>query len=165
MNALDAPDSHLLRAAEGWLDLGNGVEAMREWEGLSPLGRKHPDALTILWWIQSGHQNWAECAKIGEHIVQAAPDRPFGWVHRSYALHELKHTRDAHDQLLPALARFPGEWLVPYNLACYLCQLGELGEARRLLAIAFNRGGHAIRATALADADLAALHAELDKLA
>jgi hypothetical protein len=68
------------------------------------------------------------------------PDNPAGWINQSYCLHELKRTQDAWDRLVPAAERFPLVATVPYNLACYACQLGRptlamewLGKAARLM--------------------------------
>jgi hypothetical protein len=36
--------------------------------------------------------------------------------------------------------RFPEEWLMGYNLACYACQLGNRDEARHWLELAYKRG-------------------------
>ena len=47
------------------------------------------------------------------------PDEPVGWIHRSYVLHEQKRTREAWDLLLPAAKKFPEDFTIPYNLACY----------------------------------------------
>ncbi len=156
---LRPPDTHHLRAAEGWLELGNTKEALRELAQLSAPHREHPDALDVLWQIHAKEKQWAKCVGIADRIVQTDPHRDTGWVHRSFALHELKRTQEAHDQLLPALANFTDSWLVPYNLACYLCQLGRLDESRRLLAKAIKRGGPTVRQTALQDGDLQPLHA------
>ena len=48
-------------------------------------------------------------------------------------MHELKRTKEAQDVLVPVLDKFPDEYLIQYNLACYCCQLGELKEAFRRL--------------------------------
>jgi hypothetical protein len=40
--------------------------------------------------------------------------------------------------LLGAEAKFPREGAIPYNLACYYCQLGEIEKAKRYLKNAFE---------------------------
>jgi hypothetical protein len=61
--------------------------------------------------------------------------------------------------------RFPGESVIPYNLACYACQLGEMDAARRWLAKAVQVGGRAmIRRMAQDDPDLLPLRGFLGKL-
>jgi hypothetical protein len=57
--------------------------------------------------------------------------------------------------------RFPTEHIIPYNLACYTCQLGKLVEARDWLAQALRLGNEKeIKLRALDDPDLAALWTE-----
>jgi hypothetical protein len=40
--------------------------------------------------------------------------------------------------LVDAEAKFPREAAIPYNLACYCCQLGEIEKAKRYLKKAFK---------------------------
>ena len=70
----------------------------------------------------------------------------------------------AQEVLRPAFERFPAEAIIPYNLACYACQAGQLDEARRWLDHAFQRGKpDPIKRMALADPDLRPLWEELKK--
>lgn len=45
MTPLEHPDVHHLRAAQGWLELGNHLEADKELERITPQLRAHPDVL------------------------------------------------------------------------------------------------------------------------
>jgi Flp pilus assembly protein TadD len=81
-------------------------------------------------------------------------------------LHELRRTQEAHDLLLPALKRFPKETTIPYNLACYTSQLGDLPAARkwfqRVLVLGKSPAEKLQRLTAaLEDVDLKPLWREL----
>jgi predicted Zn-dependent protease len=146
---------HLL-AAEGWLELGLPDEALKELEQVSPVRREEPPALMLLWRIHSAAGRWRECVEVADELVQREPANIFGWIHRSYALHELKRTQEAADLLEPALVKFPDDELVTYNLACYACQLEKVNEAKALLILAFRRGdAKEIRKRALNDPDLA----------
>jgi tetratricopeptide (TPR) repeat protein len=40
--------------------------------------------------------------------------------------------------LIDAEAKFPRRAAIPYNLACYYCQLGEMEKAKRYLKEAFE---------------------------
>jgi len=72
---------------------------------------------------------------------------------------------EARDQLLPAMARFPNEVVLAYNLACYECCLGNLPMARRWLQQAFARPNSELwRRAAQADPDLTPLRPEIEKL-
>ena len=42
------------------------------------------------------------------------------------------------------MERFPEEWLIPYNVACYLCQMERLDEAQAMLALARAKGGERV---------------------
>ena len=132
---LPPEDMSRLRAAEGWLELGLPRDAAQELDGLSPRSCDSSLALKIQWRIRAAAGEWETCVRIGERLVELDADEAFGWIHRSYALHELKRTREASDLLTPALDKFPEEDLVPYNLACYACQLGRIEEAKQLLKI------------------------------
>jgi tetratricopeptide (TPR) repeat protein len=165
MKQLEPPDSHHLSAAEGWLELGNAGEADIEIEKISPELRTHPHVLDIRWNIAATRKRWPDCIEAAEAMMQIAPDRLMGWIHRSYALHELKRTREAFELLRPAADLFPKEWLTSYNLACYSCQLGKPEEALAWLAKAVVLGdAEHIREMALADPDLHPLKTDLAKI-
>jgi tetratricopeptide (TPR) repeat protein len=162
---VEPPDSHYLLAAIGWLELGNLQEALVELEGITPRFNRHPEVLDARWQILARQENWHECVETASKIILQAPEKALGWIHRSYALHELKRTLEARDNLLPVVDRFPEEALIRYNLACYECQLARLDEARSWLRKAIKIGGKKdIRAMALQDADLQPLWPEIKLL-
>jgi predicted Zn-dependent protease len=155
---LDPPDSHHLSAAIGWLELGNAVEADAELEKISAELRLHPDVLEVVWAISSKSKDWERCIETAQQLTKTAPEREWGWIHLSYALHELKRTQEAYDNLIPVLPKFPTDWLMRYNLACYAAQLGLLDEAERWLGGAMLMGDRKeIKAMAKDDPDLAPL--------
>jgi Flp pilus assembly protein TadD len=93
--------------------------------------------------------------KVAQAVLELEPEQPFGWIHRSFALHELRRTQEAWDGLLPVAEIFPDEPIIPYYLACYACRLGRLSEARSWLGKAFEAGDRdRVRSQALADPDL-----------
>ena len=140
MMSIEHPDSLYLSAAEGWLELGNSSEALEELARISPGVREHPDVLEVRWQIAIKRRDWTEGLAIAERLCHLAPESPFGWIHRSYCLHELKRTQQAWDSLLPLAETFPQEWLIRYNLACYACQLGRIPEANEWLMRAIEVG-------------------------
>jgi tetratricopeptide (TPR) repeat protein len=144
---LQPPDTHYLNAAAGWLELGNSAEAMRELAHVSVTSRSHPAALELRWQICAHDRNWAEALEAARQLVAADGNNPSGWIHQSYSLHELKRTGEARECLLPLVERFPNLSTIPYNLACYACQLTKLPEARKWLKRAFERGAAAARAS------------------
>jgi uncharacterized protein HemY len=102
MNNLTGADLRSLRAAQGWIGLGNYHEANEELESIAVVLRSHPDALEVRWQIYAHAKEWETCAAIAEAIVKQSPNRAEAWIHRSYALHELNRTKEAFDFLLPA---------------------------------------------------------------
>lgn len=146
-----------LRAAEGWLELGNPVEALAELHQIPQEFQTHPDALNLLWQIKALAKDWDDCIQIGNVLVEVDPERPDGWIHRSFALHENKRTGEALDALFPAAELFPSVWTIPYNLACYCAQLGRLEESQRWLAKAIVVNSAEVKVAARQDPDLAPL--------
>jgi Flp pilus assembly protein TadD len=153
---------HHLRAAEGWIELGNHAEAKLELEMLPRQTWSHPEVLKVRWAIHAAEKNWAAALDVATALTETQPDELQGWVHRSYCLHELKRTGEARDNLLRVVGEFPVSATVHYNLACYESQLGDLAKARDWLAKAFRIGGRRqMLAAALADPDLKPLWEEL----
>jgi tetratricopeptide (TPR) repeat protein len=154
MNPLPIPDSHHLRAAQGWLELGDHLEANQELERITPQLRAHPDVLEVRWHICAKAEKWDACIDLSEAIIKLDPNRPEAWVHRSFALHELKRTREAFDKLLPVAKTFPKVWTIPYNLACYCAQLGLLEESRVWFTKAMAVDERTVKQQAIDDPDL-----------
>jgi tetratricopeptide (TPR) repeat protein len=165
MKPLEPPDSFHLMAAEGWLDLGDHREAARELENIKPKLRLHPDVLELNWKIFAQDKNWIRCREIGQALIRAVPERASGWIDLSFALHELQQTEQAFENLLKVASRFPDHPLIPYNLACYTCQLGRLWEAQQWLAQAMKIGDAGkIKAQALQDIDLKPIWNQVEEL-
>ncbi len=51
MKSLDDHDKRHFEAAQGWLILGNHLEANEELENITPVFRAHPDVLALRWAI------------------------------------------------------------------------------------------------------------------
>ena len=150
----DLTDQRHLLAAEGWLELGLHLEANAELEKITAQLLAHPDVLEIRWQIYAKEKKWEACVDIAKAIIKSAPDRSSGWIHRSFALHELKRTQEALDHLLPVVDKFPKVWTLPYNLACYASRLGKFDEAGKWLKRATAVGKQKVQQAALEDEDL-----------
>ena len=165
---LEPPDSIHLRAAIGWLELGNPSEAADEVARISHQVLGHPDVLEVRWQICAATKSWDAALPIGAQLVETAPDRVDGWIHRSYALRRSRdgNLEKAWEALLPAAKLFPEQPIVPYNLACYAAQLARPDEAWEWLQQAIRAGGGLgeIKRMALADRDLEPLWARISKL-
>jgi tetratricopeptide (TPR) repeat protein len=93
------------------------------------------------------------------------PDNSFGWKHWAYALHELKRTKEAWGVLIPVVDKFPDDYIISYNLACYCCQLGKRKEAFQWLWKAIDLAGKKdIRLMALDDPDLEPLWPDISEI-
>ena len=158
MKPLPHGDVRHLEAAEGWLELGDHLEANEELERITANLRSHPNVLELRWKIYAKAGQWAGNVDIGKALTQLAPQRAGSWIKYAFALHEMKRTEDAWNALLPVATNFPREPTIPYNLACYAAQLGRLVEARDWLAQAFRLGNaKKLKLQALEDPDLAPL--------
>lgn len=165
MPALSPPDNHHLSAAEGWLELGNAREAQLELESISLAAQGRIEVLAVRWGILAKFKAWEQCVVVADRMVALASDEIFGWIHRSYALHELKRTLEARDCLQPAVKLFPKAETIPYNLACYESQLGNLAAARDWFRRALKLHNQAeLKARALEDPDLQPLWPEIREL-
>jgi tetratricopeptide (TPR) repeat protein len=161
---LPPPECFHAIAAVGWLELGSVADARAELERLKGQGG-HPDVIEVWWKVFAEERDWSSALECGQKLVALVPDRASAWITCSFALHELKRTREAFDQLRGVVDRFHDHFVIPYNLACYQCQLGEHAEAMKWLKQAVTVGGAAtIRAMALKDSDLAPLRAEVLRL-
>jgi len=157
MQTLDVPDTHHLSFAIGWMELGNTHEAQSELARLTPAAANHPDALEVRWSLAAAEKDWRTAVQLAEKLLELDPKRASGWLHRAYALRRVAGggLNAAWEALLPAAQKFPKEPTIPYNLACYACQVGKLEEARQWLLRARSVGDCArIKHMALADDDL-----------
>jgi tetratricopeptide (TPR) repeat protein len=126
-------DTHHLVAAQGWLELGLLNEAFDELDNIEPQHRAHPNVLKVRWNVYHVARKWMQAAEVARELTQVIPDEFDGWWMLSFALHELKRTQEAYDNLAKVSERFKDEHIFHYNTACYLTQLGRLNEARTAL--------------------------------
>ena len=165
----DSPLSHRdafqVQAAAGWLELGSAVEARQELAEVSPARHDHPDVLEVWWRIFAEEKNWPAALTAAEQVSAADPNRESGWIEQSYALHELGRTDEAYARLVAVAEKFPQAFVIPYNLACYQCRLGNKVKALHWLRGAVQAAdAKTIRAMALDDPDLAPLRSEIARL-
>jgi len=167
MHKLEPPDTHYLVAAIGWLELGNAAEAKAELAQLSPAQQEHPDVLEVRWSVAAEQKAWEEALQAAQALLRHAPKRSSGWLHQAYALRRVSggSIQKAWAALLPAFEKFPRELTIPFNLACYACQMGQLDAAQDWLQRAVAIGGkEKVKAMALADADLEPLWDRIRRL-
>lgn len=162
---LEIHDQRHLDAAEGWLGLGDWLEANEELERITPKWRAHPDVLAVRYDIYSAANKWELAAEVSRAFTEIVPSVAVGWIHLAYSLHVLKRTQEAWNVLLPVVDKFPTEYIMRYNLACYACQLGDLKAAYQWLEKAIDLADKTeIRTMALDDPDLEPLWKEIAEI-
>ena len=162
---LGSNDQRQLAAAEGWLELGNWLEANEELELITPEMRAHPFVLRVRWGIYAKAEKWEMAGEVARGMTVMLPDNSFGYKHWAVALHELNRTKEAWGVLIPIADKFPDDYHISYNLACYCCQLGKLKDSMQWLGKTIDAAGKKdIRTMALDDPDLEPLWAEISEL-
>ena len=152
---LEPPNTHYLSAAEGWMDLGDFNEALAELGHISVEYQSHFEVMQMRWHIHNKRREWSDCLHIGLKMIKTNPDLPQGWINHGNALFYLSRYEEAFNLLRPTLEKFPQDEAIPYNLACYKCQAGDLLEAKAWLERAYTLGDeNRIRKMALNDPDL-----------
>ena len=162
---LELNDQRQLQAAEGWLELGDWLEANEELERITPQMRAHPYVLRVRWGVYAKAKKWEMAAEIARAMSEMLPDNSWGWIQWAYSLHELKRTKEAWGVLIPVVDKFSDEYLMRYNLACYCCQLGNLKEALQWFEKTIDLAGKKdIRLMALNDPDLEPLWNDISEI-
>ena len=155
---MDTPDIHFLRAAEGWLELGNPAEARLELARVSPANQSHSDVLCARWHIEERSHHFDACVEIARAMIHANAKDPRGYMNLSNALFFAGKTELAYQHGLEAAARFPSDPAQPYNMACYACHMGRIDEAKSWLHRAMALGdSKTVQNWARNDPDLAPL--------
>jgi len=164
MDPLEPPASHRLMAAMGWLELGNTAEALAELEHIEPELQSQPAARAARLECLMAARQWDDAASLAEGLCKQCPEEVGVWLHFAYAARRKVDggIEQAYEILAPMQAIFPDEWLIAYNLACYLCQMNNLDEAEEMLAEARAVGGKKVDHLAAEDEDLAPLRARAD---
>jgi hypothetical protein len=75
------PDAYYQKAAQGWLELGNYLEANAELDQITPELCVHPDVLEICWEIYAKYKHWGACVQIDHVIINGDPYRPTTLLH------------------------------------------------------------------------------------
>ena len=150
------PDERTLLAAQGYCELGMFDDALGEIETLPEEARQSAPAIETRLLILMQAKRWKPALAASRELCALVPERPVGFIHASYCLHEMGRTADARELLLAGPEALRTEPTYHYNLACYECRLGQLDLARAHLEKCFTFDKK-FRAFAKLDPDLAAL--------
>jgi predicted Zn-dependent protease len=157
MNMIPLPprDAFAVQAAEGWLMLGNALEANEELEAVAPEFRYHPTVLAMRWQVYAAADWWEAAWVVSRALCEVVPDSPEVWICHANTLRKYKGLFDARQALNDVIARFPYDAVIRYNLACYSAQLGQLEEACAWLVKAFElKNTTPLKLAAVYDPDL-----------
>jgi Flp pilus assembly protein TadD len=147
-----------LRYVAGYISLGLHTDAGAELDAIAPGDQDTLPVLGLRAHLCTETQDWSGAAALGATLCHRAPDDAGHWIQWAYAVRRHTGIHAAREILLTSLARHPREPILPFNLACYEAQLGDLPAARAHL-----RNACALlpdcREMALADSDLEPLHA------
>lgn len=158
MKPLPHQDSIHLQAAIGWLELDNHLEANEELEKIQPILRAHPLVLRVRWDVYAKAKRWDGALEISRTLTEMLPEDVTAWRLHANTLYLAEQTQAAYDLAKTKLEQFATDWCLPYNLACYACQLGKMDEAKSWLHKAMELGNaDEVRLNALDDPDLGPL--------
>ena len=135
---LEPPDQQYWQAAVGYAELGMFQDANDELEQIDPFNRAAPEVLAVRLAIYGGLKKWELMQQIAKRLKEFDPDNVQWAISLAYATRQAFSIDVAMEILLDAEAKFPREAAIPYNLACYFCQLGEMKKAKRYLKKAFE---------------------------
>ncbi len=129
---------HELQAVLGYYELGMWDEALAEVaEVESRIGtRVELNELRLV--VLQGAKQWETMRLLAQQCAETEPTRASWFISWAFALRRERSIAAAQKVLETALPLHPREALIPFNLACYSAQLGDLPHARKLLARALE---------------------------
>jgi tetratricopeptide (TPR) repeat protein len=138
-----------------------------ELEKIAPERRHHPDVWLVRYEIYAKGEKWDRADEIARELVHVRPQEPQFWIWQAYSTRRRPGggILQAREILGKAQQLMPKEPLIPYNLGCYECQLGNLPAAWQWLEKAFDIGDAKIfKALAIEDRDLEPLWAKIRQI-
>ncbi len=152
---LEHPDPFHLNAAAGWMGLRDFASASAELDSIRPSSQDHPAVLELRFAIAAHERAFADCERWGRHHAEVHPADAQGWINLANALFWQARYDEAHASAVAVLEKFPDQWPLRYNLACYCVKLNDLDQAKRW----FNESaklaeGKELRKLALNDPDM-----------
>jgi predicted Zn-dependent protease len=152
---------HLLQC-DGYLDLKMAAAARKELDQIPEPSRRSPFYSDALLRLHIEMQDWSAAADLARGLRSAMPEKPEYWIQLAYAVRRADGIEAARTLLLEGLHRFPAVAVIPFNLACYECQLGHRAEAIHYLGRAVKLDPNYAKA-ALEDEDLKTIWDDLER--
>jgi tetratricopeptide (TPR) repeat protein len=144
---------HGIRAAEGWIELGNYDEAAEELHNCPPAIKSSMPWVKLWVRVHVATKHWREVEMMCETLAKHAPEDPFTVFNRAEAFHRQHRSREAFEVFSHAPASFKKIPTYFYDYARYLCALEEFTLALSCLGKAFDLDA-GLRMRALDDPDL-----------
>jgi hypothetical protein len=138
---LDTADFLTLRATEGWLELGDGEEAIRELGRVSRRGRWCREVLQLRWRILGWTGKWEACLALAREWTRRHPEDAQGWIALAETLYQLKQVRKAYRVASAKAAEFPESSALLYDAGCYACLVAKFEEAEWFFQLAAMMSG------------------------
>ena len=129
MNTLTQAERFQLEAAEGWLMLGNPIEAHEELESITGDNAYHPAVLSMRWQVYAAARWWEAAYVVSKVLCDVAPHSAEAGICQANTLRNYKGVVDAWSVLLSVVSKFPQNAVIRYNLACYPAQMGLMEES------------------------------------
>lgn len=150
-----------IERCDGFLDLRMTARAAAEFALVPAEERDATTALQVGLRLSMETGDWAAARRMAQALRDRVPLEPTYWVQLAFATRRAEGIENARAVLRESLGHFPKIAVIPFNLACYECQLGHEDEALALLGKAFSLDG-SFREIALEDEDLKPLWPRLD---
>src|SRR5436309_5578793 len=114
---LSESDAAYLRAAEGWLELGDWHEANEELERIAASMRAHPEVLLVRAEVCAKAGKWDVAAELGERLSELLPKDFAVWLLLAEAFKNLGRIEEAYEALFSVAEQFFNEPEIHYRLA------------------------------------------------
>jgi predicted Zn-dependent protease len=142
-----------IQRGDGFLDLKMIDRAREELEQVGKFDRRCDAYIEAALRLAMADSRWNDAAQFARTLIDRRPNEPAFLVQLAYAVRRGESIEAARDILLDAGKRFPKVAVIPFNLACYECQLGHADAAMSFLQKAFKLDA-SCREQALEDDDL-----------
>lgn len=153
---------HLDRA-RGYFELEMFQEVEIELRAVNDQSPWSKQKRAILTFLHQELEQWGLMQGFAKSLRLEFPDEEGWWVSEAYATRRADSLDKARKVLLEGLTVHYESAIIRYNLACYACLLGSLGECVDFLKEAVHRNAK-YKTLALEDEDLEMVHEVLIKL-
>ena len=127
-----------IQRGDGYLDLKMYEEARRELQQVNSFDCRCDTYIKAAMRLALADARWGDAAQFARTLIERQPNEPAFHVQLAYAVRRAESIEAARTILLEALKQFPKIAVIPFNLACYECQLGRYDKAMSYLRRAFK---------------------------